>query len=146
MNPFLNHGETVAPDRRKAKSVKQMEYTPTPVEARLQERDRLSKRYRRARRQEVREILASEPRLRDFLRYLKTVGPETGGELVDALDACDWLRASPQPVRLFALRMIDARCDRINRSLGNEALDDPMPPDLSIYFKCRDILHYGGRA
>lgn len=143
MNAFTQHGEAVAP---KWQPKKNPEYTPTPVEARLQERDRLSKRYRRLKRQEVREILAGEQRLRGFLRYLRTVGPEDGDDLLDALSECDWLRASPQPVRLFALRMISARVDKVNRSLGFEALDDPLWPETSIYFKARDILHKGGRV
>lgn len=113
----------------------------SPLEKKMREKQRLSKSYMRWRRQETKAVLASEPRLAGFLRYLRTVTAETGGELIDALAACEWLRSASQQVRLFALRMIDARCNKLNQQLGFDTLDDPIPPETSIYFRAKAILH-----
>lgn len=115
------------------------------LETRMREKQRLSKSYMRWRRQATKELLASEPRLSTFLRYLRTVTAETGHELLEALAACEWLLDAPETVRIFALRMIDARANKINQSLGNDILDDPIPPHTSIYFQAKAILYTGGR-
>src|SRR5687767_12601046 len=128
---FLDYGIATAPERTKSREkgaafnggVKAL----SPLEAKMREKQRLSKSFRQWRRAEVKAVLASEPRLVGFLRYLRTIKPETGGDLIEALDACEWLKAAPLNVRIFALRMISARSDKINQSLGNEALDDPLP-------------------
>jgi hypothetical protein len=118
---------------------------PSELEKKLLEKQRLSARYRKWKTQEARETLASEPRLRDFNRYLRRVKPEEGDELIEAI-AESWLPACPQPVRVYALRMIDRHCNRINQRLGNDILDDPLPPETTVYFKARALLHAGGRA
>lgn len=118
----------------------------SPLEKKLREKQRLSKAYRIWRRKEVRAILASEPRLSSFLRYLRRVTVDMADELIDAITVCEWLLHAPQPVRLFALRMIDNRCNRLNQQLGNDTLDDPLPPETSTYFRARELLHPGGKA
>lgn len=118
----------------------------SPLEEKMREKQRLSRAFRAWRRSEVKATLASEPRLRDFLKYLRTVDETRGSELLEAVAACEWLRRAPLSVRVFALRMISARCDRINQRLGNEALDDPIPPETSLYFEAKSLLHEGGRA
>lgn len=117
----------------------------SPLEKKMREKQRLSRAYMQWKRKETKATLASEPHLSGFLRYLRTVTADTGGELLEAVAACDWLLASPQPVRIFALRMIDARCNRINQQLGNDILDDPIPPQGSIYFDAKALLYAGGR-
>jgi len=42
-------------------------------------------------------------------------------------------------------------CDRLNLRLGNEILDDELPPELGgppygVYFRAREILVPGGRC
>lgn len=112
----------------------------SPLEKKMREKQRLSKSYMRWRRQETKEVVLSEPRLKNFLKFLRTVQPETGGDLIDAISVCEWLRSAPLKVRIFALRMIDARCNKINQQLGNDILDDPIPPETSIYFQAKAIL------
>lgn len=118
----------------------------SPLEQKIEEKRKLSRKYRMWKRQQVKEVLASEPRLGGFLRYLRTVTADTGKELIEAVQSCAWLIAAPLPVRLFALRMIDARCNRINQQLGNDILDDPLPPESAIYFEAKAMLHRGGQA
>lgn len=118
---------------------------PSPLEKKLLEKQRLTGLYRKWKTSEARATLASEPRLRAFNRYLRSVKPQDGDELVEAI-AESWLPDSPQNVRVYALRMVDRHCNRLNLRLGNEVLDDPLPPETSIYFRTRDLLHAGGRA
>jgi hypothetical protein len=131
-------------DNQRSKHAPQKELSP--LEKKMREKQRLSRAFRIWRRNETRAVLATEPRLSVFLRYLRTVTVDTGNELLEAVEACDWLLQAPQPVRIFALRMISARCDKINQMLGNDILDDPLPPDSNIYFQARDLLYAGGRA
>lgn len=119
---------------------------PSPLEMKMREKQRLNRRYLQLRRLEIKATLTSEPRLGGFLRYLRTVQAEQAGELIEAVAACEWLLAAPLPVRLFALRMVDNRCNKINQMLGNETLDDPLPPETNTYLMARALLHPGGRA
>jgi hypothetical protein len=144
MNAFLEHGMSAVPEKRQA--APRPEKPLSALEKKMREKQRLSRSFRAWRRAEVKAVLASEPRLSGFLRYLRTVTPDKGDELLEALTACEWLRAAPLNTRIFALRMISARADKLNRMMGNEALDDPLPPETSIYFVARDLLHAGGRA
>lgn len=122
----------------------------TGLDKKLDEGRRLTAQYRRLRRQENQRILACEPRLLGLLRYVKTVGFDDGAELLDALSVCDWLLDAEHSVRILALQMIAARCDRLNRRLGNFKCDDPIPPELGgppdpIFFRARAILQSRAR-
>lgn len=144
-NAFASYAATAIPapvQRKQERAEKPL----SALELKMREKQRLSRAYRSWKRRVTRETLASEPRLSGFLRYLRTMTVETGAELIEAVEASEWLRAASVDVRLFALRMISARCDHINRRLGNDALDDPIPPDTSVYFEARHLLHAGGRA
>lgn len=134
--------QTIAP---RAKPATVSTRAPSALEKRMQEKQRLSRHYRTWKRAQTKAILSSEPRLTGFLRFLRKVDHTNGGELIDALATCDWLRTAPIDTRLFALRMVSVRCDKINQRLGNEPLDDPLPPETSIYFEARALLHPGGR-
>ena len=131
--------------RRQAKTEARAEKAPSALDLKLAEKQRLNKMYRVWRRDHNRAVLAAEPRLVGFMRYLKTVQAEHADDLIEALRD-SWLVRSVIDVRMYALRMIDARANRINRSLGREALNDPLPPETSVYFEARALLHPGGRA
>lgn len=141
---FAQYGQQVG--KRETKRKRNQVMALSPLEQRARERERLSRAYRAWRRAGTKAVLQSEPRLVGFLKYLRTVTAETGTELIEAVEVCDWLRTAPQATRIFALRMIAARCDRINQQLGNDVLDDPIPPETSTYFEARALLHPGGRA
>jgi hypothetical protein len=145
MNAFAQYADAAAPKRPMTRAQRKAGFAPSKLEQALDEKARLSKRYKLWKRQQNNEVLASEPRLKDFLRYLKTVQPSDGAELIGAVET-SWLPDAPQPVRIFALRMIGARCDKLNRQMGFAVLDDPLPPETTVYFQARDLLHDGGRA
>lgn len=141
---FAEYGLRAVPAREQKAALKK-DRAPSAFDLRMEEKQRLSARYRKWKTGEARATLTSEPRLRAFNRYLRSVTPGEANELIDAI-AESWLPASPQDVRVYALRMIDRHCNRLNQRLGNEVLDDPMPPETSVYFQARDLLHRGGRA
>jgi hypothetical protein len=118
---------------------------PSILDLKMEEKQRLTKAYRLWQRDCNRQAIAMEPRLVAFMRYLRTVHAKQADELIEAVQE-SWLPTAPQLVRIYALRMISARCDRINREFGLEALDDPNPPETNVYFRARDLLHTGGRA
>lgn len=147
-NAFASYAESAIPapvQRKQARKEDAAAKAPSALDLKMAERQRVSKAYRIWQRDQRAAALASEPRLKDFLRYLRKVRPEDGDELVEAV-ATSWLPSSPQDARIFALRLIARHCDRLNRQMGNEALDDPLPPETSVYFEARSILHAGGRA
>lgn len=141
---FATYGQEAAPDRRESRAPKVVK-EPSALEKKMLERQRLNKSYRLSVSKERLETLQVEPRLMDFLRYLRTVKPDDGDELIDQIRS-SWLPKSVQPVRIFALRLVARHCDRLNRQVGREALDDPIPPETSVYFEARTLLHAGGRA
>jgi hypothetical protein len=137
---FSSYAEqaTPAPVRRK-----QEDKPLSALDKKMAEKQRLSRAYRIWKREQRREVFIAEPRMRDFMRYVGRV--RDGDELIEAI-AESWLPASAQSVRLLALELVSRRCDRLNRSAGFEALDDPLPPTTSVYFRARHLLHEGGRA
>jgi len=135
MDMFAHYAAQAIPASVQRKQAK-AEKPPTALELKMQEKQRLSRAYRAARRVINKETLAAEPRLLAFARYLKKSQP---AELVEAISQ-SWLPTAPDDIKAYALRLITARCDKINRSLGFEALDDPMPPETSTFFRARAAL------
>jgi hypothetical protein len=142
---FSAYGEAKAPPRRapygqrKAPASLQEVKPLSAFDQKMEEKERLSRRYRATKRAEAKRILGSEPRLPRFIRYLRTITAETAGELVEAVRD-SWLLQCDPDVRLFALRMVDARANKINRSFGIGALDDPLPPETSVFFLVKGVL------
>lgn len=136
MNAFATYGEASAPRERKQKE-------PSALDLKMREKQRLHRSYKAALRKDRQEAFSTEPRLRDFMRWLRR--QDDPRELVEGV-AESWLPSSTQNVRILALRLIDRHCNRLNRLAGFEALDDPLPPESNVFFRCRDLLHAGGRA
>ena len=140
---YADQAVSPAMQRRQAKA--EAAKPKSALDLKMEEKQRLSKAYRLWKSAERAAVLAAEPRLRDFLRYLRSVRPDAAGELLEAI-AGSWLVTSPRPIRLFALDLVRRHCDRINRRLGFEPLDDPIPPETTLYFRARDLLYPGGYA
>ena len=135
MDMFAHYAAQAIPASVQRKQAK-AENPPSALELKMLEKQRLSRAYRASRRVINKETLADEPRLLAFARYLKKADP---AELVEAISQ-SWLPTAPENVKHYALRLVTARCDKINRSLGFEALDDPLPPETSTFFKARAAL------
>lgn len=141
---FESYGETAAPtpvDRRPDRRKK----APSKLDLKMEEKQRLAKSYKAAKRQERIEILKAEPRLLNFMRYLRSVGAEQGDELLEAIAASDWLMHAPAIVRGFALSRIARRQEKIQLMHGMIPLDDPLPPATSVFFQAQKLLRTGGR-
>lgn len=144
MNHFETYGTAkapVIPDNRANRRAK----APSKLDLKMEEKQRLSKAYKASRRLARIAILKEEPRLLDFMRFLRRVGPDNGGELLEALAACDWLKNASQNIRLFALERIARRADKILLAIGETPFCDPMPPETNVYQQARAILASGGR-
>jgi hypothetical protein len=118
---------------------------PSQLDLMQEEKGRLQASYKRWQREHAKSMFVAEPRLKNFRRYLKSVGANDGEELLDAVRT-SWLPASPVDVRVFALRLLDARCQRIRLLIGEDPLDDPLPPETSVYLEARAVLYPGGRG
>lgn len=126
-----------AVQRRQAKQEKPL----SELDKKLAEKQRLSRAYRSAKVKENRAIMQQEPRLAAFARYVKReANPD---ELVQAV-AESWLPQAPDDVRFMALRIVSARCDKVNRAAGFAALDDevivPGEQAATCYFRVRSAL------
>jgi hypothetical protein len=136
MDLFAQYATQAVPASVQRKQEK-AEKAPSALDLKMAEKQRLTKSYRAARRQIAVEILASEPRLAAFARFIKKASG--GSELVEAI-ANSWLPAASQDVKHFALRLVSARCDRLDRAAGFSALDDPLPPETSTFFEARNAM------
>lgn len=149
MNAFAAYASQAIPpsvQRRQAKREEAEAKAPSALEQKMEEKQRLTKLYKAWQREVRTATLALEPRLRAFHRYLRTVKPEQGDELLEQIRISPWLTKADQSVRIFALRLIDRHANRLARQIGREPLDDPMPPETSVYFEARALLHAGGRT
>lgn len=117
---------------------------PSALDLKMEERARLSKSYRIMKRAERIEILKAEPRLLDFMRYLRRITVEQADELLEAIEQSDWLMHAPQSVRAFALSRIARKQEKIRLNAGLVLLDDPMPPETSLFFEAQKLLRIGG--
>lgn len=132
-NLFATYAEQATPKRQRPR----VEKAPSKLDLKLAEKQRLSRAYRLSRAKENAEILTSEPRLRDFARYVRCAAD--ADELIEAVQN-SWLPAAPDQVRFMALRLVAARCDKLNRMAGFPTLDDPLPPETSCFFRVRAAL------
>lgn len=145
MNAFTEYALEAIPPAVQRRQSRQEAKPESALDKKMAEKQRLTRAYKLWQRKVREDTLLEEPRLRDFMRYLRTVQPEQADELLEQVRG-SWLMDASQAVRIFALRLIARHSDRLNRRAGNEALDDPMPPETSVYFEAREMLHAGGRA
>lgn len=143
MNAFEEYGAEKAPtipDNRANRRKK----NPSKLDLRMEEKQRLTKAYLASRRQRRAELLEQEPRLKDLIKYLRKVGPEDGDELIAAFQACQWLRLAPAEIKMFALELVARKEAKLRLEVGEQPLDDPLPPDTSVYFEVRSVLRSWG--
>ena len=140
---FAEYGETKAPtipDNRANRRAK----APSALDLKMEAKQRLTKAYLASRRRRRTELLMAEPRLKDLIRYLRKVGPEDGDELIAAFQACEWLLQAGADIKMFALELVSRQETKIRLQVGLQPLDDPLPPDTSVYFEVRSILRKAG--
>lgn len=110
---------------------------PLTLQDKQQEKQRLLKAFRAARRQEWEELCTAEPRLPGVKRQLRTMR-EPKVLLLRLSDS--WVRSAPVPVRHAVLRLIDKHADREARFAGRPILDDPIPPGRNVFLVAREML------
>lgn len=145
MSAFEEYASQAIPQSVQRRQAKQEAKPESVLDRKMAEKQRLTRAYKVWQREVRTETLASEPRLRDFMRYLRTVTPEDGNDMLAAVTS-SWLPKAAQNVRIFALRLIDRHAGRLARRMGDEPLNDPLPPETNVYLRAREILHAGGRA
>lgn len=142
MNAFEQYAAEkapVIPDSRANRRKK----NPSALDLKMEEKQRLTKAYLATRRARRAELLEQEPRLRDLIKYLRKLGPEDGDELIEAVRE-SWLMRASQEIRLFALELV-GRCEsRIKLAIGLVPLDDPVPPETSVFFEVQGLLRKAG--
>lgn len=110
---------------------------PVTLEEKQAEKHRLAQAYRRKKRALWEAMKAQEPRI---VVLEKAVRASNTPSEVLALLRGSWVLNAPDDVRFMALRIIDNHCNRMALREGRQTLDDPLPPDTSLYFVCRDLL------
>lgn len=110
---------------------------PRTLQDKQDEKGRLWRSYRRAKREEWRELCEAEPRLIGFRKTLRRA--QDPRALIQQL-ADSWLRNAPANVRFAALQQIDRHAWRMARLSGAQPLDDPMPPARNVFITARELL------
>lgn len=144
MNAFSSFAETAIP-RVVRRRLDRKETAKSPLEKKMDEKERLSKAYRAYKREQAREMFAAEPMLLDIRRDLKRLSPDTADAVFAKLMR---LRDAPRPVRRFACDLVAEATDRINVAMGFEALDDDLPeclggPPPSFFRRVHNVLING---
>lgn len=143
MNAFADYGAAkapVIPDNRANRRAK----APSKLDLKLEEKQRLTKAYLASQRARRARLLVEEPRLKNLIKYLRKVGPDDGDELISAFGACQWLPNAAAETKMFALELVSRHESKIRLQVGLEPLDDPLPPNTSVYFEVRDLLRKAG--
>jgi len=110
---------------------------PQTLQAKQDEKQRLAKAYRASQREQWRELCEQEPRLPLYRKALrKTQSP---AQVLSTLAESPLRRGAPN-VRYAVLRLIDRHCWRMLRRTGQAPLDDPLPPQTSVFFVAREML------
>jgi len=143
MSYFEEYGAAkapVIPDNRANRRAK----APSALDKKMEEKQRLTKAYLASQRARRARLLEQEPRLKGLISYLRKVGPEDGDELIAAFSACQWLLSSSAEVKMFALELVSRKEAKLRLEIGEQPLDDPLPPDTSVYFEVRSLLRKAG--
>lgn len=101
------------------------------------EKGRLLKAFRAARRAQWAELCEREPRLAGVRSALR--GFEDPRALLTRL-ADSWVRTAPTDVKFAVLREINRHADRMARREGRAVLDDPFPPAVNLFHASRELL------
>lgn len=110
---------------------------PQTLQDKQDEKNRLMKAFRAARRQEWAELTEQEPRLIEFKKALRTM--REPAQVLSYVSE-SWVREAPEKVRRAALRLVGKHCDREKRFAGRPVFDDPLPPDTNVYFTIKGML------
>ena len=116
------------------------------VEQAIEDRDRLYRRYRAAKKVEHEELFGIPvhgPLLRKFNATLGHFGIEDAERLIAYVRDVNytWLRNAPENIRFAALQMIGYRIVRIRQRAGLVPFDDPLPGEESdAYRLCRQEI------
>ncbi len=113
------------------------------LEKALEERDRLARNYRAAKRAQFERAFAAEPRLRGFDREIRRCGIEDADLMISLCRAHHgiWLRNTSDETRALALEIVDRRIVQIRTKAGLAPIDDALPWEADDVFQtCRKIL------
>lgn len=108
------------------------------LEQRQDEKDRLAKKYRAAKRAQWDELCEAEPRLPGLRTAIRRSDNPT--RLLRGL-ADSWIRSAPREIRHAAMGLIQKQEDAVRRRNGFEPFDDPLPPQRSVYFVAKELLN-----
>lgn len=110
---------------------------PVALQEKQQERARLLKAYNASRRAKWEEAKTRFPEIEDFADRLRTcITPEGTINYVKR----HVIMSAPKDIRYIALRIIDKHCNKRALASGGQELDDPLPPQTSVFFVCKDLL------
>lgn len=107
------------------------------LEQKQREKSRLLKAFRAQRKHDWLELVAREPRIKQFWSDLKKID-SPANVLVYLADS--WVRFADPELRYAALRLVNKHCEKQGRYVGQQILDDPMPPATNVFLTAREML------
>ena len=111
--------------------------TPRTLQEKQDEKDRLLKKYRYAKRRQWLELCEREPRMPALRKAIRRT--RTPGETISLL-ATSWVRNADSDTRLAALQEVNGHAERMARYEGRAPLDDPFPPEMNVFLIAREML------
>ena len=113
--------------------------TDMPMEKKI-EKGLLNKSYRAGKKKQREEVLARSDE--NFVRVISWLQDSAGtgdGKAIIGL-AESWAQHLDEEQRLFLLGEIDNATMRVRVNRGLDEMSDPLPPDDSVFTKCRELL------
>ena len=110
---------------------------PRTLADKQDEKSRLLRAFRAARRAQWAELCEQEPRLVGIRSALRAI--EDPRAVLTRL-ADSWVRSAPADVKIAVLREINRHAERMARREGRPILDDPIPPAVNVFHASRELL------
>ena len=72
-------------------------------------------------------------------------GAEDARAILAHVQSLPWIEHADADARFWAIRIVRERVDRIMTDMGNDPLDDPLPPKSNTFHACRTHIMEAGR-
>ena len=139
---FSSYAEQAIPKTVQRRAAKQAQRNEDRIKA-VQDEDRILAKMARAQekawRARVIDYSENPMALQSILDQFKRFGPDDGEAMVETVRQAATMFAGRE-TRFLLTRVVAEACARINRKLDREPLDDPLPPETSVFLDCRELL------
>jgi hypothetical protein len=145
-NPFeaLAEAQIAKPvKRQQAATAKRLKTLLSKKEVAFAEKSAIRNVYHRQKAADQARAMATNrhgPELAKLAAVLDGFGMHRSAAMVAHVGSCKWLAEADSDARYWAVALVGYRIAAIRRAAGLLELDDPLPPHVNAFLRCRDII------